>query len=158
MSSAQDKVEYIEEAGVALEGVGLPRMLGRIVGALLLAHPPEMSADQLAAALHASLGTISTSTRALQDMGVLERVRKPGDRKKYFRLRPGGWHEIVRKRAESFENAITVAEKGLRILGSENPEQGRGLREMLDFMRFVVKEQATALATWQRKFAKQHAA
>ena len=33
----REVTEYIEEAGVALEGLGLPRMLGRIVGALLLA-------------------------------------------------------------------------------------------------------------------------
>ncbi len=158
MSTGEQKASYVEEVGIALEALGIPRMLGRVVGALLLADPPELSAESLAAALHASLGTISTSTRALEDMSIVERVRKAGDRKQYYRLRLGAWHEIVRKRAEAFRTAGGVAERGLMILGCGSPEVGQGLREMLEFMRFVVKEQTTLLETWMREHPGQEAA
>ncbi len=155
---SEQKARYIEEVGVALEALAIPRMLGRVVGALLVADPPELSADRLAAGLDASLGTISTSTRALEEMSIVERVRKAGDRKQYYRLRLGAWREIVRKRAEAFRTASGVAEKGLVILGSESPEAGQGLREMLAFMRFVVREESTLLETWAREHPGQGAA
>ncbi len=158
MSESEQKARYIEEVGTALEALGIPWTLGRAVGALLLADPPELSADGLAAALRASPGTISTSTRTLEEMGIVERVRKAGDRKQYFRLRLGAWQEIVRKRAEAFKAAGGVAEKGLVILGGDRPDVGQGLREMLEFMRFVVKEQTTLLESWEREHPGQYAA
>ncbi len=158
MSKSDGKAEYVEEVGMALEGLGLPRMLCRVVGALLLADPPERSADQLAAELHASAGTISMSTRALEELGIVERVHKPGDRKQYFRLRAGAWHALVRRRMDAFEAAIVVAEKGQLLFGSEKAEGRRGLREMLEFMRLVVNEDAALLATWKRELAGQDAA
>ncbi len=158
MSNSEEKAQYLEEVGVALEGLGLPRMLGRVVGALLLADPPERSADRLAADLHASAGTISMSTRALEEQGIVERVHKAGDRKQYFRLRAGAWHALVRRRIDAFQAAIVVAEKGQRIFGSGTAGAGRGLREMLEFMRLVVNEDAALLATWKRELAGQDAA
>ena len=156
MGSSEEKAQYIEEVGIALEGPGLPRMLSRVVGALLLADPPELSADRLAADLQASLGTISTSTRGLEEMGIVERVHKAGDRKQYFRLRPEAWHGLVHRRMDALEAAIVVAQKGLRMFGSD--EGCRGLREMLEFMRFAVNEDAALLATWKREVAEQPAA
>lgn len=52
----QAKLEYIEEAGLLLERFGLPRMTGRVLGALLLAEPLEQTAEELAATLQASRG------------------------------------------------------------------------------------------------------
>jgi len=155
MSSGEEKGRYIEEVGLALESLGLPRMLGRILGALLVADPPEMSADQLATTLRASLGTISVSTRALEDLDLIERLRKPGDRKAYFRLRPGSWHRLAQERADAFVKALGVAERGLRVLDSDKPEVRRSLEEMLDFMQFIENEYSTLLARWERKLAEQ---
>ncbi len=156
--SSEEKAQYIEEVGIALEGLGLPHMLSRVAGALLLADLPELSADRLAADLHASLGTISTATRALEELGIIERVHKPGDRKKYFRLRPEAWRHLVHRRMDAFAAAIVIAEKGVRIFGNDDRDGSRNLREMLEFMRFVVNEDAALLATWQQELAEQPAA
>lgn len=155
MSSGEEKAAYIEDVGLALESLGLARMLGRILGALLVADPPELSAEQLATTLRASLGTISVSTRALEDQTLIDRVRKPGDRKAYFRLRPGSWHKLAQERADAFVKALSVAERGLRVLDSDKPEVRRALEEMLDFMRFIENEYSTLLARWEQRLAEQ---
>ncbi|MEJ2288705.1 MAG: MarR family transcriptional regulator, partial [Deinococcales bacterium] len=84
----QELLAFIEEIGLAIEGQGLPRMAGRVLGALLVADPPEQSADELVATLHASRSSVSTMTRLLEGAGLIERVSRPGDRKLYYRNRP----------------------------------------------------------------------
>ncbi len=60
------------------EEMGFPRMAGRILGWLLICDPPEQSAGQLAGVLQASKGSLSTMTRLLIQMGLVERVGLPG--------------------------------------------------------------------------------
>jgi DNA-binding transcriptional regulator GbsR (MarR family) len=152
MTTADDRAQYIEEVGIVMEGYGLPRMWGRVFGALLVADPPEQSAEQLAETLRASRGSISTATRMLEQASLIDRLHKPGERRDYFRNRPGAWHEINRKRAEAMGALVGLAEKGLRVVDSDEPEVRRGLEEMLAFMRFMRREYPRLLATWEREF------
>ena len=41
LPASQAKLEYIEEMGLLMECSGLPRMPRRVLGALLMADPPE---------------------------------------------------------------------------------------------------------------------
>ena len=76
----QVRVErFVEELGVLLElEAGAPRMVGRVLGWLLVCEPPEQSAAELAERLQASRGSISAATRLLLRMGMIERVRTRG--------------------------------------------------------------------------------
>ena len=83
--------------GMVMEAFGLPRMPGRVFGALLVADPPEQTAEELADTLQASRGAISGATTLLEAMGLIDRTRKPGDRKDYFRNKPNAWYEAMTK-------------------------------------------------------------
>lgn len=78
------KLEYIEEMGLLMERFGVSRMTGRVLGALLMADPPEQTAEALATTLRASRGSISGATRTLEQMGFIDRVSKPGERRDYL--------------------------------------------------------------------------
>jgi DNA-binding transcriptional regulator GbsR (MarR family) len=63
---------FIEELGMQFElEAAAPRMLGRVLGWLLVCDPPEQSAAELAERLQASKGSISTATRLLLRMGMI---------------------------------------------------------------------------------------
>jgi DNA-binding transcriptional regulator GbsR (MarR family) len=153
MSTTDDKAQYIEQVGVVLEAYGMPRMWGRVLGALLVADPPEQTAEQLAETLRASRGSISTATRILEQTSLIERLRRPGERKHYFRNRPGAWQEINRRRAEASRSLVELAEKGLKIIDSDDPEVRRGLEEMLAFMRFFELEYPKIFDAYERELA-----
>jgi DNA-binding transcriptional regulator GbsR (MarR family) len=155
MNRTQDKAHYIEEMGVVMEGFGMPRMWGRVLGALLVADPPEQTAEQLAEALQASRGSISTATRMLEQASLIERLRRPGDRKDYFRNRPGAWQEISRRRTEATRSLVAMAEKGLEIVDTDDAEVRRGLEEMLAFMRFLDREYPKIFTAWERVSAEE---
>ncbi len=55
---------------MVLSGFGMPRIVGRVLSALLIADPPEQTAEQLAKTLQASRGAISSGTTFLETMGL----------------------------------------------------------------------------------------
>lgn len=145
---------YVEEFGLMFEGLGVPRMVGRVLGALLLADPPEMSAEELAGALKASRGSISTATRTLVQIGLIERVGKPGERRDYFRNKPGAWHELTRREMAQIGVFREMAERGLSMLeaeGRDTPEVRLGLEEMRDFYAYCERELPGIFERWEQK-------
>lgn len=144
------KQAYIEEMGLLMESFGLPRMWGRVFAALLLADPPEQTAEELAATLQASRGSISTATRMLEQAGLIERISKPGERKDYFRNRPGAWHAITKRRIAALTALRQMAEKGLELLESDDPEVRRGLEEMRDYYSYWERVFPRLLKRWEQ--------
>ena len=142
------KERYIEEVGMRLEQGGMTRMAGRVLGALLVAEPAEQSADELADTLQASRGSISTATRYLIQLGFIERVSRPGERRDFYRNKPGAWLEMTRRGIEQLRVHKELAEQGLALLKSEDPEVRRGLEEMRDFYAFAEQEFPKVFARW----------
>ncbi len=124
---------FVEELGVLLElEAGTPRMVGRTLGWLLVCDPPEQSAAELAEMLQASKGSISTATRVLLRMGLVERVRFRGERFDRFRVQPEAWDEFF-WRDEQFKTPRRVLQLGLDALAQEQPARRERL-EQLDAM------------------------
>ena len=67
-------MHFVEDVGLLLEQGGILAWPGRIVGWLLICDPPHQSTSQLAQVLGASKASISTMTRLLIQMGLVEQV------------------------------------------------------------------------------------
>jgi DNA-binding transcriptional regulator GbsR (MarR family) len=147
--SAELKSAFVEEMGQQLAGFGWPHMAGRILAALLVATPPEQSAAQLAETLQASRGSISTMTRMLETPGLIQRVRKPGDRKVYYRNTPDGWFLAMRSEAGNIRAARELAERGEALMADEPPDARRGIEDTLEFLRFWEREMQAVLDRWE---------
>lgn len=74
---------FIEQKGMEYQAEGLPRIAGRLMGLMLIEEGP-FAFGHLAERLKVSRGSISTNTRLLENLGVIERVSKPGERGDYF--------------------------------------------------------------------------
>jgi hypothetical protein len=136
---------FVEEVGVMFElEAGAPRMVGRVLGWLLVCDPPEQSAAELAEFLQASRGSISTATRVLLRMGLVERVRLRGERFDRFHAHPAAWDEVL-WREEQFSLPRRVMRLGLDALADE-PAERRTRLEEVDFM----------YAWWERRIAELH--
>ena len=138
---------------MVLEGFGMTRIAARVLSALLVADPPEQTAEGLAATLQASRGAISGGTTMLETMGLIERKRRPGDRKDYFRNKPNAWFEATKKQIAFVSHLRGLAEKGLEIL-DDAPEVTEGLRDMRDMLVFYERELPEMLARWAEKAEK----
>lgn len=125
-------------------------MAGRVLGALLVADPPEQSADDLVATLHASRSSVSTMTRLLEGAGLLERVSKPGDRKLYYRNRPDAWHQRTLDTLDPVRHLRALAARGLALVDGAPPEVRQGLADMYQFYAYWERELPRMIETWKR--------
>lgn len=134
MDEAQE--QYVEDLGLLFDQMGGGPMMGRVLGALLLADPPEISAEDLMNRLQASRSSVSQATRMLVQAGLIERRRKRGERRDYFRVKPGAWDAMIQRRVQAVNTLRSMAERGLEVLNSDNPEARRDLEEMRDYFVF----------------------
>jgi len=147
-----EEKNFVEEVGVVFEQTGLPRMGGRIFGWLLISDPPYQSSAELAEVLMASKGSISTTTRLLIQIGLLERFVRPGERYDHFRLREDALQRTIQHGLEDeiklFSN---IAKKGLGLMESEASIRRQWLEEMYDRYAFLEKEFPVLMERWQRE-------
>jgi DNA-binding transcriptional regulator GbsR (MarR family) len=147
----EERRQYVEEFGLLFGQFGLSRMFGRVLGVLMISDPPERSAEELAEALGASRGSISQTTRSLIQMGLVQRWSRPGERRDYFRIKPGAWYEIMRREMEALESFRETAERGLKLLDSRDPDSRRSLEEMRDFYAYWEREMPAVLERWEKE-------
>ena len=87
----ESRASLVEEMGLVWAELGEPRMQGRVLGYLMLSNAPYVSSAELAEALHASTGSISTATKILVDEGFIKRVAVAGERSYFFRAEDDVW-------------------------------------------------------------------
>ncbi len=144
-----EQQRFIEDVGLLFELVALPRMAGRIFGCLLISDPPYQSPTELAEILQASKGSISTMTRLLMQIGLIERISLPGQRRDYFQIRLNAWTELTRQRLAQITAFREMAERGLQLLAGEPPSLRQRLEEMRDVHAFFEQELPLMINRWE---------
>jgi DNA-binding transcriptional regulator GbsR (MarR family) len=142
---------FVEDMSLFMQASGFPRMAGRILGWLLICSPEHQSAAELGEALHASKGSISTMTRMLMNMGLVERIGVAGHREAFFRMKPGVWASLFSDQLSRTSTVRRLAADGLQLLSEDTPEVRRRLEEMHDLYAFVEEEFPALIARWEEK-------
>ena len=124
-----------DQAAISVHG--FPRLGGRLLRSLLYVTPNRQSSEELAAALRASSGGISTNARMLSQFGFIERLAVAGDRRSYFRLRPHAFAAGERQRIRTMADLRAMADAGLHAMRGSPPERGRRLQEMRDLSAYM---------------------
>ncbi len=146
---------FVEQAGIVLEHLGMPRMGGRALGWLLICDPPHQSPGEFAVALQASKASISTTVRMLVQVGLVERVVLPGQRRDYFRIRVDTWSRATEERMGLITSLRELAEHGLTLRTEADTEATGRLREMRDFYAFYERELPALVARWRQQRGKE---
>ncbi|MGH3961946.1 MAG: GbsR/MarR family transcriptional regulator [Pseudonocardiaceae bacterium] len=146
----KELVDFADEIGLFYDDLGLPRIWGRVLGWLLVCEPDYQSAEDLAVGLHASRGSISMATRSLIRLGYVERQTKRGDRRTYYRIRPGTWISIFEHLIQSTTKLRQLAKHGLGLLEDEPARRRDRLQELHEFTTFYERECLALIARWHR--------
>ena len=120
------QARFIERVASLADVNGLPYSYAQVFAWLVVCEPAHQSVDQMQQALGLSSGAISMATTSLIRMGVVERTSQPGQRRHYYRFRPGGWEKLLRSRVEATAQIRAVAEEAL----ADAPDRPVRLAEM----------------------------
>ncbi|NQT48575.1 MAG: MarR family transcriptional regulator [Chloroflexi bacterium] len=140
---------FVEDVGLFFEEDGLPRMAGRVLGWLLICDPPYQSLGDLAEALTASKGSISTMTRLLVRVYLIERTSIPGMRRDSFRIR-AGTDEMVKQSIARFAAMHQLSERGLKLVEGKNPQIREHLERIRDMSSFLEEHIPSMVEQWER--------
>jgi len=140
---------FVEDVGLFFEEDGLPRMAGRVLGWLLICDPPYQSLGDLAEALMASKGSISTMTRLLVRVGLIERTSIPGMRHDSFRIR-ASTDEMVKQSIARFAAMHQLSERGLKLVEDKNPQIREYLERIHDMSSFLEEHIPSMVEQWER--------
>ena len=147
-----EEKKFVEEVGIVFEQTGLPRMAGRIFGHLMICDPPYQSPSQLVDALIASRGSISTMTRLLSQLGVIERFCLPGERQTYFQISSNAWKHLTgHGLADEIRLFRQLADHGLEIMANKKHTSRKWLEEMRDIYAFLEKEFPVLWQRWEQE-------
>jgi len=154
-TTRDDLQGYLERWGMLFELLGATRMMGKILGWLLVSDPPEQSAGEIAQAVGASAGSVSTTTRALTQSGMVERLGIPGERSAYFRVRSGVWGQLLRKRMSYIVSMRDLVDEGLEFSAGEKEDSTLRLRELGSYCSFIERELPAFVARWEKEWEKE---
>jgi DNA-binding transcriptional regulator GbsR (MarR family) len=141
----KDEDGFIEEAARVF-GAGMPPMAGRMWAYLAICEPPERTAAEIAERLHASRGSVSGMARLLEQIGIIRRSTRPGDRREYFSIPPDALHRLGEIAVVRLRQTRELADAGLAIIADRPPESQARLRDIRDFYAFFEREWPAILA------------
>lgn len=139
-------VRFIETLGVMWVSYGLPPGAGRIFGLLLVADRPLTGAD-ISRALGVSRSSVSTDVRGLLALGIVERMRVPGDRSGYYVFSPHAWEHALAVRRTEARRYGDLAEQTMGELTAGHPGRKR-LEEFREWAEVFAEAVDRMRAEW----------
>ena len=143
--------DFVEDVGIVFEQTGMPRMSGRILGWLMISDPPHQTTGELTEVLMASKGSISTMTRFLIRIGLIERMSLPGVRHDYFRIKPGASHQLLKDSLDQTAAFRQLMERGLELTEGKARVNRQWLEEMHNMYAFFEREFPALLERWEQE-------
>lgn len=147
----QNKSEFLEEFSLKIEEFGHPRIYGQIIGWLLICEPAYQSFPDLMENLGISKASISNTTRMLLERGLIEKVRRPGERQIYFKLKEGSLVEFMEKQLQLTLDLESITSRGLELVKEMKDTDPNRLQKANDFHQFMAKQSKNILQKYKEE-------
>ena len=138
--------DFIEQMGLMAESDGMARIAGRIIGLLLLSDAP-CDLESIAERLQVSHGSVSTNTRMLEQMGIIERLTAPGDRRVRFRIGADPAGQMLQRDLQRQQRMDALVQATLEALPPDAVGR-RNLEGMHVFHTMAIRRSQEMLAEW----------
>jgi DNA-binding transcriptional regulator GbsR (MarR family) len=148
------RAEFVEQFALLFEAAGSPRMEGRVIGYLIVSNKAYVSSAELARALSASAGSISSTTRRLIDLGFIARHAVPGDRSHYFKVEDDVWGSFLAGERRLLGKQRQVFDDMLAELPDGMPDPRKRLRNARNYFEWLATYHRKMLLDWQEYKAK----
>lgn len=127
------EIEFVDELSLKIEETGKPRIFGQILGWLVICDPPHQSFSDLMENLNISKASVSNITRMLLEAHAIEKVRVPGQRKIFFKLKEGALVEVMEKQMKLIHDLKVISDRGLQLMEEQGRTDRQRLRDMNAF-------------------------
>ena len=141
---------FIESMGMYFESQGVPRIGGRILGLLLIAHEP-LTADSIGTILKVSRASISTNIRLLTNSGLVEKTSLLHDRITYFVFSDTAWEQAMLVGVQKAKVMKDLAQQGMAALPDGDSARER-LGRTIQWANLVAEVYEKIHIEWRAKY------
>ena len=141
---------FIESMGLYFENSGIPRIGGRVLGLLMIAHDP-LSADDIAKILKVSRASLSTNLRTLTASGLVEKTSILHDRNTYYVFSDSSLEQRMVVGVQSAAVFKKVTEQGLAALPPNDSARTR-MKKSIEWSDLLVEHFENAIAEWRTRY------
>ena len=142
--------ELIERIGIFLEHQGLPPAMARISGLLLVSDRLELTFEEIYTTLNISKSAASNSISLLLNTHRIEYITKPGDRKRYFKVRIDQWEKMLMERFQGFSDYIALIQEIHDQRTKTTKVFNANLKEAISFITFMSEEFPSIYKKWRK--------
>ncbi len=143
-------IRFIESMGLYFESSGIPRIGGRILGLLMIAHEP-LSADDIAKILKVSRASLSTNLRMLTASGLVEKTSVLHDRATYYVFPDASLERRMQAGIQSSQVFKKVTEQGLAALPAGDLARTR-MEMSIEWSDLLVEHFEKAISEWRGRY------
>lgn len=145
--------KFIENVGMYFENSGIPRIGGRILGLLMIAHEP-LSAEDIQSILKVSRGSVSTNMRMLVGSGLAEKVSPLGNRTSFFIYPDSALERRTEIGIQTSVNFKKLSEQGLAALPPQDVARRR-FEDTIEWSDVLIETFQKALVEWNERHRSQ---
>jgi DNA-binding MarR family transcriptional regulator len=132
------RLRFVEDMGGLTLVAGLPRAVMRVLGWMIVCDPKDQTARDLQRELNLSAGSVSAAVRGLCDVGMLDRLARPGDRRIHYRLSERGWAAGFESRFRILSELRRVAERAIDGAEGAGDERLQGMYDLFAVMEAAI--------------------
>ncbi|MFJ8888247.1 helix-turn-helix domain-containing protein [Streptomyces sp. NPDC102402] len=133
---------YEELFTTVMMQAGMPKMMARVMVALLMTDSGSLTASELAQRLQVSPATVSKSIAFLESQTLVRRERDERRRERYV-VDDDLWYQSMIASVRSLVQQVEVSRQGVDVLGPGTPAAVR-LENVARFLDFVAESLARA--------------
>jgi len=140
---------FIDGMGMYFENQAIPRIGGRMLGALMIAHWP-LSAEDLAAILKISRGSISTNMRMLLASGLVEKAPMPGSRITHFAFSHDAMEHRIAAGVRSTQAFKRLLLQAAAVIPQRDPSRHH-IDDSLEWTDLLIEGMNNATERWRQR-------
>ncbi|MFE0023721.1 MarR family transcriptional regulator [Amycolatopsis sp. NPDC059021] len=131
---------------------GLPRMMARVLSALLTTDSGSLTSADLVRRLRVSPASVSKAVGYLEAREIIKRERDPHRRAERYVVDEDMWFQAIMASARIDIQIADACETGARRLGATTPA-GTRLENMSQFLRRVSEDLTRSAQHWRQVYA-----
>ncbi|MEV4198336.1 helix-turn-helix domain-containing protein [Micromonospora globbae] len=143
------KVSEVEEGAVEMAiGMGLPKMMARVLIGLWLSEDGKLTAAELSRRLKVSPASISTAVGYLTQQGLIRRERDPQRRRDIYVVDDDAWYHSTVISSRQTLAAAEITKAAGQTLGLDTP-RGRRLAKGGAFLERISLDTLASAERWR---------
>jgi predicted transcriptional regulator len=139
---------FVEKLARVMIDAGLQRMPARVFAATLASQQGSLTAGDLTQVLQISPAAVSGAVRYLAHVGLLYRVRNPGERRDHFSIGNDFWYEALAGKERIYRDLSDTFGEGVAAVGADTIA-GQRIAETRDFFNYLAKELPLLVERWR---------